>query len=259
MKSAFVRKTTAGRATADLRVRWLGRAFTTWGLACSAVLYSAWVLQFPLHLGIDPVHAYASELAARNGPEHGLFLATDLAAGLLAAAAAVVTLLISRPRSLPLRVGWAGVAGFGAFTAVESLLPLPCAPHIDRGCAVRGAAHELPITDALHTVTSSAAIAALLVAIVCFTIGTERGTDAHRTGAAICVVSLTSTVWTIAEVVLDDTTPDREQVGLAQRIQLIALAVALAYIAWLSWSNAADDRSPGGTGSSSFTLRRRRL
>jgi Protein of unknown function (DUF998) len=240
VKSCFVRNTAARRATADFPVRWLCRAFATVGLASSAVLYSAWVLQFPLRLGTDPVRAYASELAATNGPDHRLFLLTDLTAGLLAAAAAMVMLLTGQPRSLPLRVAWAGVASFGAATAVDSLLPLPCAPHLDRGCAVRPAGHQLPITDALHTVTSSAAIVGLLVAIVCFTMCTRHGTLAHHIGAAITIVSVTSTVWTIAEVVLDDTSPSREQVGLAQRIQLIALAGAVAYTAWRSWTSAQD-------------------
>ena len=66
---------------------------------------------------------------------------------------------------------------------------------------------------------------------------TKLGTLARRIGVAITVVSVTSTMWTIAEVVVDDTTPTHEQVGLAQRIQLIALAVGVAYIASLSWAD----------------------
>ncbi|HTX97027.1 MAG TPA: DUF998 domain-containing protein [Mycobacterium sp.] len=231
-----MRETAAGRAAADVPLGRRGRTFAAVGLALSAIPYSAWVLQFPLHLGTDLVCAYASELARRTGPDRWLFASTDLAAGLLAVAAAAVMLLNGEPRSLTSRTAWAGLAGFGAATTADSLLPMPCGPHIGPGCAARQAAHQLPITDALHTVTSAAAIAGLLVAIVCFTVGTKPGTLAHRAGAAISLVSVASTMWTLAEVVLDETAPSREQVGLAQRIQLVALAVGVAYIAWLAWS-----------------------
>jgi hypothetical protein len=196
-------------------------------------LYSAWVLQFPLRLGVDPVHAYVSELAAATRSDHWLFVLTDLAAGLLAVGAAVLRLLIRRPRHFTSRTGWLGLAGFGAATVVDSLLPLPCAPHTDPGCAAREAAHQLPITDALHLVSSTTAIALLLLAIVCFTAATELGTPAHRVGVTISIASLTTSLWTIAEVVVDDTAPTHEDVGLAQRVQLLALTAGLGYIAAL--------------------------
>jgi len=240
-----MRKTAASPEPTGFAVRRLGRTFAAVSLALSAVLYSAWMLQFPLHVGADPVHAYASELAAGSGPDHWLFASTDLAAGLLAVvAAAAMSLSGAVPRPFTPRIAWLGLASFGAATAVDSLLPLPCRPHLDAGCAGRQAAHPLPITDALHTVTSSAAIAGLLVATLCFTSRTQRGTLAHRAGVAISIVSVASTVWTIAEVVLDDTAPTGEQVGLAQRTQLVALALAVAYVAWLSWTGR--NRPPGG-------------
>lgn len=230
--------TVANRDARAPFLRRLGRGWVIASLALSAVLYSAWLLQFPLHLDIDPVHAYVSELAAATRADHRLFAWTDLAAGLLAEGAAAITLLTGGPRRLPTRIGWFGLAGFGAATAADSLLPLPCAPHTDPGCAAREAAHQMPITDVLHLASSSAAIAALLVAIVCFTAATEAGTHTHRIGVAISVASLMTTLWTIAEVVVDDTARMHEHVGLAQRVQLLALAAGVGYIASL----AASDR-----------------
>lgn len=246
VQSGSVRISAVGREAADVVVWRLGRTCVPVCLALSAVLYSAWLLQFPLHLGIDPVHAYASELAAVTRPDHRLFMSTDLAAGVLAVAAAAIMLPISRPRSL--RIAWLGLVVFGAATAVDSLLPLPCAPHTDPGCAAREATHQLPITDSLHLVSSAAAVAGLLAAIVCFTIGTRLGTLAHRTGVLISAVSVTTTVWTIAEVVVDDTSRTHEQVGLAQRLQLVSLAFGVAYIAWLSWTDRRDRDRTNGTG-----------
>jgi hypothetical protein len=209
----------------------LGRNWIATSLAVAAVLYSAWVLQFPLHLDIDPVHAYVSELAAVTRADHRLFACTDLAAGLLALGTAAVVLLTRCPRSVMTRIGWLGFAGFGLGTVADSLLPLPCAPHADPGCATRGAARQLPIADALHLVSSTAAIAALLVAIGSFTLATNLGTRAHRAGVAITVTAAATTLWTIAEVMVDDTTSAHEHVGLAQRLQLLALAAGVCYIA----------------------------
>jgi Protein of unknown function (DUF998) len=245
VNSAYVGMTEAHRDVVDIPLRRrLGRSWVIASLALTAVLYSAWVLQFPLHLEIDPVHAYVSELAAATRADHRLFASTDLAAGLLALGAAVTTLLTPRPRRLARRIGWFGLAGFGAATAVDSLLPLPCAPHTDPGCAAREASHQLPISDALHLVSSSAAITALLVAIVSFTVATDPGTLAHRIGVAISVASLTTSLWTIAEVVVDDKAPAHEQVGLAQRVQLLALAAGVGYIAWLAATDLRRRSTP---------------
>jgi len=220
-------------------VRRLGRNWIATSLGAAAVLYSAWVLQFPLHLDIDPVHAYVSELAALTRVDHRLFACTDLAAGLLALGTAAVVLLTRSPGSVMTRIGWSGFAGFGLSTVADSLLPLPCAPHADPGCAIRGAAHELPITDTLHVVSSATAIAALLVAIGSFTLATNLGTRAHRAGIAVTVTAAATTVWTLAEVIMDDTIPAHEHVGLAQRLQLLALAVGVCYIA--TRAQTADD------------------
>src|SRR5207248_8588712 len=119
VKSASVGMSVAGREAVGAPAPWLGRTCVTVCLALSAALYSAWVLQFPLHLGIDPVHAYASELAAATRPRHRLFISTDLAAGLLAGAAAAIMLLTRRPQSLAPRTAWLALAGFGSATAVD--------------------------------------------------------------------------------------------------------------------------------------------
>jgi hypothetical protein len=217
--------------------RRLRHTWVSTGLVLAAVLYSAWLLEFPLHLGVDSVRAYASELAAVTRVGHRMFMGADLTAGLIAVAAAWWMLVTSRPMSTLNRVGWIALVIFGLGTGVDALLPLPCAPHADKGCAAREAANQLPISDALHLVSSSLTIGALLVTIVCFTVTTARQTAARVAGLAITGLSIMTTLWTVVEVVVDDTFREYEFVGLAQRFQLLALAAGMCFIA----SRAATD------------------
>lgn len=68
--------------------------------ALGALTYTAWVLEVLVRTGLDPVRTYVSELAASDQPFGAFFRATDLVAGALVLAGAVL--------------GWAGTRRSGA-------------------------------------------------------------------------------------------------------------------------------------------------
>ncbi|MER7154284.1 DUF998 domain-containing protein [Streptomyces lydicus] len=202
-------------------------------LLLGAVAYTAWVLELVLVTGLDPVQAYVSELAAADQPLGGLFRATDLAAGLLVLAGATAALLTTerRPRAT---AGWCALALFGAATAVDSRLPLSCAPTGDPACAARETAGLVPATHAAHAVSSTCAMAGALAALALLTFAARR--DDHwpalgRLGPPLVLAELAATFWTLASVAAFTAGRGTWALGAGQRLQVLLVALYLALLA----------------------------
>ncbi|MFD8209066.1 DUF998 domain-containing protein [Streptomyces sp. NPDC059695] len=221
-------------------------------LALGALAYTAWLLEVLVRTGLDPVRTYVSELAAADQPLGGLFRATDLAAGLLVLAGALAGLASSRevrppnpgvpswaahpePARRPwLLTGWAALAVFGAATAVDSRLPLSCAPTADPACAARETAGLVPATHTAHAVSSSLAMTGALVALVALTVAARRygqWPPLARTGPVLVALELAATAWTLAAVAAFEAGGGVWSLGAGQRLQVLLVAVWLAVLA----------------------------
>ncbi|CAM5551448.1 hypothetical protein STANM337S_04531 [Streptomyces tanashiensis] len=203
-------------------------------LALGALAYTAWVLEVLVRTGLDPVRTYVSELAAADQPLGGLFRATDLTAGLLVLAGALTVLAGIRDRRPPLLTGWIALAVFGAATAVDSRLPLSCAPTADPECAARETAGLVPATHTAHAVSSSLATAGALVALVALTAAARRygqWPPLARTGPVLVVLELAATAWTLAAVAAFEAGKGIWSLGAGQRLQVLLVAVWLAVLA----------------------------
>ncbi|MFF5936499.1 DUF998 domain-containing protein [Streptomyces sp. NPDC012508] len=212
-------------------------------LVLGALAYTAWALEAVVRTGLDPVRTYVSELAATDQPLGGLFRATDLTAGLLVLAAATTALLATRrqptdsgrprPRRLVL-VGWFALALFGAATAVDSRLPLSCAPTADPACAAREASGLVPGTHTAHAASSGLAMAGALAAMIALTLAARRyriWRPLSRTGAVLVALELAATVWTLTAVAAFETGGGTWALGVGQRLQVLLVALWLAVLA----------------------------
>ncbi|MEU2503684.1 DUF998 domain-containing protein [Streptomyces sp. NPDC007863] len=237
-------------------------------LLLGALAYTAWVLEAFVRTGLDPVRTYVSELAAADQPLGGLFRATDLAAGLLVLAGAVLGLRAARApedpapgvprwaRTAPgpagrrpwLLAGWAALALFGAATAVDSRLPLSCAATADPACAAREAAGLVPATHTAHAVSSGLAMTGALVAMAALTLAARRyglWPLLARTGPFLVGLALAATAWTLAAVASFESGGGHAGLGAAQRLQVLLVA---AWIALLAASMAREAARTGGAG-----------
>ncbi|MGW5732206.1 MULTISPECIES: DUF998 domain-containing protein [Streptomyces] len=203
-------------------------------LTLGAVAYSAWLLEAFLGTGLSPLSSYVSELAARDQPFGTLFRTTDLIAGLLVLAGAVGALLWL-PRRWSTVVGWAGLALFGAATAVDSRLAMSCAPTADAACAARERAELLPATHAAHVVSSGVAMTGALVGLVALTFAARRHgllpSLAKPAGMLLVLLELAATVWTLASIAAFDAGYGTWALGLGQRLQVLLIALWLGYLA----------------------------
>ncbi|MFF0481847.1 DUF998 domain-containing protein [Streptomyces sp. NPDC004435] len=245
-------------------------------LFLGALAYTAWVLEVVVRTGLDPVRTYVSELAAADQPLGGLFRATDLVAGLLVLAGAVLGLLAARTPAGPpaepgtpswartdprpsgrrpwLLAGWAALALFGAATAVDSRLPLSCAPTADPECAARETAGLVPATHTAHAVSSGLAMTGALLAMVLLTVAARRyglWPPLARTGPFLVALELAATAWTLAEVASFEAGKGLWALGAGQRLQVLLVAVWTGLLAVsLAREGTTRRRSTGGgTGS----------
>ncbi|WP_309051392.1 DUF998 domain-containing protein [Streptomyces sp.] len=225
-------------------------------LSLGALAYTAWVLEAVLGTGPDPVRGYVSELAAADQPFGGFFRAADRTAGFLVLVGALAGLLATlrrraapppppgvpswarRPDRAPGTAwsvaGWAALAVFGAATVADSWLPLSCAPTTDPACAAREAAGAVPATHAAHAVSSGLATTGAVVAMILLTAAARRhgrwGALA-RTGAAVLALELAATAWTLAAVTAFEAGTGNWALGVAQRLQVLLVALWLAVLA----------------------------
>ncbi|GAA2650271.1 DUF998 domain-containing protein [Streptomyces lunalinharesii] len=222
----------SGAAATGVRTR------TTTGAAAVALLlgalaYTAWVLELVIVTGLDPVRAYVSELAAADQPLGGLFRATDLVAGLLVLVGALLALATTERRPWTV-AGFAALALFGAATALDSRLPLSCAPTSDPVCAARETAGLVPATHTAHAVSSTLAMFGALAALVLLTVAARRYAQwpaLARFGPPLVLAELAATVWTLAEVAVLTAGRDTWALGVGQRLQVLLVALYLALLA----------------------------
>ncbi|MEU3693743.1 DUF998 domain-containing protein [Streptomyces narbonensis] len=203
-------------------------------LGLGALAYTSWVLEVLVRTGLDPVRTYVSELAAADQPLGGLFRATDLVAGLLVLAGALAGLAAGGRRGRWALGGWIALAVFGAATAVDSRLPLSCAPTADPECAARETAGLVPATHTAHAVSSSLAVTGAIAAMVALTVAARRyghWRPLARTGPALVVLELAATAWTLAAVAAFEAGKGTWALGAGQRLQVLLAAVWLAVLA----------------------------
>ncbi|MFI1201760.1 DUF998 domain-containing protein [Streptomyces sp. NPDC020883] len=211
-------------------------------LLLGALAYTAWVLELVIATGLDPVRAYVSELAAADQPLGGLFRATDLVAGLLVLAGALTALAAVRRRPWTV-AGLGALALFGAATALDSRLPLSCAPTSDPVCAARETAGLVPATHTAHAVSSTLAMLGALAALVLLTVAARR--HGHwpalvRLGPPLVLAELAATAWTLAEVAALTAGRGTWALGVGQRLQVLLVAL---YVALLAGCLARDARA----------------
>ncbi|WP_107115212.1 MULTISPECIES: DUF998 domain-containing protein [Streptomyces] len=217
-------------------------------LVLGALTYSAWLAELPLHTGLDPVQSYVSELAATDQPLGTVFRTTDLVAGVLLLAAALLALTAVERRFWAV-AGWAALAVFGAATAADSRLPLSCAPTVDAACVAREDAGLVPATHTAHAVSSTLAMAGAVTAVVALTVAARRygwWPLLARTGPLLVPLVLAATAWTLAAVAAFEAERGHWALGAGQRLQLLLLAVWLLLLARaLPWRPTADRERPG--------------
>ncbi|MEU2872644.1 DUF998 domain-containing protein [Streptomyces olivoreticuli] len=138
-------------------LRHAGRS--TWPLLAAAVLYNAWVLEFVLPTGLDARHSYVSELFAADQRLHVLFGGIEIVTALLVAVGAFPGVPPGGDRVPADRWAtggrWALVA-FAASSVGDVLLPMRCAPSVNRACEA---------VNPWHTGTSALAHAALFASM----------------------------------------------------------------------------------------------
>ncbi|MFJ5595084.1 DUF998 domain-containing protein [Streptomyces noursei] len=218
-------------AAAGVRTRTTGAAAVA--LLLGALAYTAWVLELVIATGLDPVRAYVSELAAADQPLGGLFRATDLVAGLLVLVGALAALATTERRPWTV-AGFGALALFGAATALDSRLPLSCAPTSDPVCAARETAGLVPATHTAHAVSSTLAMVGALAALVLLTVAARRYDQwpaLARLGPPLVLAELAATVWTLAEVAVLTAGRDTWALGVGQRLQVLLVALYLAVLA----------------------------
>ncbi|WP_269854245.1 DUF998 domain-containing protein [Streptomyces sp. RPT161] len=202
-------------------------------LLLGAAAYTAWVLEVVLATGLDPLQAYLSELAAVDQPLGGLFRATDLLAGLAVLIGSCCGLLLL-PRRRWATTGWAALAVFGAATAVDSRLPLSCAPTRDESCAARETAGLVPATHTAHAVSSTTAVLAALTALVTLTHAARRygwPPPLRTLGPPLVCAELAATAWALGATAAFQTGRGTWSLGAGQRLQTLLVAVWIGALA----------------------------
>ncbi|MER7947168.1 DUF998 domain-containing protein [Streptomyces sp. NPDC096079] len=191
-------------------------------------------------------------LASSRGALTGLASSRGALTGLASSRGALTGLAAGRDRRPPdprvpswarperarrpwLLVGWTALAVFGAATAVDSRLPLSCAPTVDPECAARETAGLVPATHTAHAISSGLAMTGALVALVALTVAARRYGQwplLARTGPVLVVLELAATAWTLAAVAAFEAGKGIWSLGAGQRLQVLLVAVWLAVLAY---------------------------
>jgi hypothetical protein len=194
----------------------------------AAISYSSWVLEMFLSPGIDVFDGYVSELSANDQPYHLIFSGGDLITGVLTIVVAVTALV--RLRRSPLAVtGWACLLSFGVWAIGDAVFSMDCAPSMDTGCALRERAEQVSFSHEFHNVTSSMVIVSGIAAILALSLAARRygwWPALARWGWMLAIAEAVLAVATLVLMLIG------EWLGLAQRLQITILCLALLVIAW---------------------------
>ncbi|MEE4425462.1 DUF998 domain-containing protein [Streptomyces bugieae] len=132
------------------------------------------------------------------------------------------------------KAGWVALAVFGAATAVDSRLPLSCAPTSDPVCAARETAGLVPATHTAHAVSSTCAMLGALAALLLLTAAArrhDRRSPLARYGPWLVLAELAATCWTLASVAAFSAGRGTWALGAGQRFQVLLVALYLALLA----------------------------
>jgi hypothetical membrane protein len=194
----------------------------------AAVSYSSWVLEAFLNPRIDVFDGYVSELSARDQPYHVVFSAGDFITGVLTIIVAGTALILLRRRPLAV-TGWIFLLLFGIWAIGDAVFSMDCAPSMDTTCALRERAEKVSFSHQFHDVTSSMVIFCGIAAILLLSIAARRygwWPTLARWGWMLATVEAGFAIGTLVLMLIG------EWLGLAQRIQITILCLALFVIAW---------------------------
>lgn len=191
--------------------------------AAAAVLYSCWLLELVLPVGLSSVDSYVSELLAADQPYRLLFRGTDL----MAAGCLVVATRRSHGRLASFSLLF-----FAAATIADTVLALDCAPSVDALCRYRESTGDVSLSHRLHQVTSVLTYLGALATAAAF---------ARRWQARVVLALL------VVTGVLSLALANDPGAGLVQRAQLLVIAAGLVCLSCVD--PPADRRGhlqPGG-------------
>lgn len=203
-------------------------SFIAAAIAIAGLAYSSWLLEFVLHINVDPVNSFLSELDAEGKPGRQVFATADKVVGILLMPASIAGLLLF-PRRRLTTIGWVALFCFAAATIGDVLLPLrDCTPHNDSACD--GSSELFPQLHEPHALTSTIAVTAVAIATFAFSLAAfryRRWRILREAGLAVLVIGSSATVW----MLVADNLPGRHALGIAQRIQVGSMSLWLITLA----------------------------
>lgn len=217
------------RRSPSATLRWIAAA----GALLGAMLYSNWLLEMAFTRSLPDPDLFISELAATDQPHGEWFRGCDLAAAVILLVAAAAALVGIR-RDRWSRTGWWALAVFAVTTALDSTVwTLVCAPSSDASCATREATGAVPIGHQLHLLSSVVGVLAAIVSLFAFVVvDLRQRPPGRRVGLFLLAALIATSVWTTVAVAIDSATGiGAAEVGIAQRVQLIAIAGWLIFVA----------------------------
>lgn len=189
-------------------------------LVLAGVAYSAWLLAYVLPVGLSLVHAYVSELAARDQPFRFLFRTTDQVAGTAMVAAAVL-LAVRAPRRPAYFFALGGLFLFGLSVVVDASSSLDCASAASEACRIREDAGAVSAADTVHTISSVVTNFGMVAAVL----GAQRlVTGASRALLLAAAGAIAATG--LAIVWMEELGPDH-YAGLVLQVQLLVVGAVL--------------------------------
>lgn len=203
--------------------------FIAAAIAIAGLCYSSWLLEFFLHIDVDPVNSFLSELDAEGKPHREIFATADKIVGALLIPAAIAGLLLF-PRRRFTTVGWVALWCFGAATIGDVLLPLrDCTPQDNAACG-GGGSELFPQLHQPHALTSTIAVTAIAVAAFAFSLAAfryHRWRILREAGLVVLVIGSAATVW----MLVADNLTGNYALGIAQRIQVGSMSLWLITLA----------------------------
>lgn len=219
------------RRSPSAPLRWIAAA----GALLGAMLYSNWLLEMAFTRSLPDPDLFISELAATDQPHGEWFRGCDLAAAVILLVAAAAALVGIR-RDRWSRTGWWALAVFAVTTALDSTVwTLVCASSSDASCATREATGAVPIGHQLHLLSSVVGVLAAIASLFAFVVVDLRErapASVRHIGLFMLTALIGTSIWTTAAVAIDSTAgAGAAEVGIAQRVQLIAIAGWLIFVA----------------------------
>lgn len=229
-RSDSVADTTGKRRPPLAALRWVAVV----GALVGAVLYSNWLLEIAFTRMLPDPDLFISELAAADQPHGEWFRGCDLAAAIvlvIAAAAALVGVRGDRWST----TGWWALGVFALTTGLDSTVwMLVCAPSSDAACAAREASGTVPIGHQLHLLSSVIGVLAAIASLFAFVVVDLRErapVPVRRVGLFLLAALIGTSLWTCAAVAIESA-DGAGDVGIAQRVQLVAIAGWLIFVAF---------------------------